>query len=115
MYIVDMDDGLGLAVYGEHARVDAVVDALEHLVEYRRGTVGHALELLDAGDAGHAHVLGDFHGVGAPGGYHLAARAHESTFHGGGAQGLGSGEGPGKFGAFIVGELMVGLHGEEKI
>ena len=28
-------------------------------------------------DAGNGHILGDFYGIGAPGGYHFAARSHE--------------------------------------
>ncbi len=94
MDVVDMHYGFGLAVNGEYAGVDSVVDTLKHLVEYRLGSFGYTLELLDAADARHTHVLGNLHGVGAPGGDHLAAGAYESPFYGCGAQRLGSGECP---------------------
>ncbi len=81
MYVIDSHNRVRLAVDGKHLGVEAVVEAGEHAVINRLLPLGDTLELLDAGDARKPHVLGDFDGIGAPGGDHLAARAHETAFY----------------------------------
>ena len=74
--VLDVQDGFGLAVGGEDILIQALVHALQHRV-----VVGvlvlHGEIFLDARDALETHVLGNLHGIGAPRGNHLAARAHE--------------------------------------
>ena len=43
----------------------------------RRGDLGKLLDALHAGDV---HIADDLHGIGAPGGYQLAARTDEVSF-----------------------------------
>ncbi|CCX63388.1 putative uncharacterized protein [Bacteroides sp. CAG:598] len=77
--VFDVDDGFGLAVGGEHLLVEPLVHALEHGVVF--GVfIGHGEVFLDARDARQAHVLGNFHGVRAPGRDHFAAGAYETAF-----------------------------------
>ena len=77
--VFDVDDGFRLAVGGEHLLVESLVHALEHGVVF--GVfIGHGEVFLDARDARQAHVLGNFHGVRAPGRDHFAAGAYETAF-----------------------------------
>ena len=81
LQIVYVLDGLRLVVNGEHSLVYSLVHALQHGVMLRLGRV-HGEEFLYAADALEAHVLRDFHGIGAPGGDHLPAGTHEIAFQG---------------------------------
>lgn len=73
------------------------------------------MKLLDAGDALEAHVLGDFHGVGAPGGNHLLAGPDEAALDGCGAQGGGSVKEPSELFSLLGGELVIRLYGVNQI
>ena len=72
-------DCRGLDIHGEDLLVEAFVEALEHGVMVRVGTL-YGEKLFDSGDAAERHVLCDFYSIGAPGGYHLAAWADEESF-----------------------------------
>ncbi len=61
----DVDNGVGGLVDGEDVLPQAAVEVLEHGVVLRVGAA-HGEELLNAGDAADAHVLGNLDGVGAP-------------------------------------------------
>ena len=76
--IFDVLDGLGLDIHGEDVLVQSVVHALQHLVVLSILAANREI-LLDALNAFQSHVLGDFHGVRAPGSDHLAARTDKET------------------------------------
>ncbi len=78
LYILHMLDGLWLMVDGEYRLVQTVVHALQHTVMGGILTL-HGEVLLNTRNAGETHVLRDLNGIGAPGGYHLAARSHKET------------------------------------
>ena len=111
MDIGNVDNRLRSAVDVEHAAVEAVgIKAREHAVEHRLRPFGHAGEQLYARNTRETHILGDFHGVGAPGGYHFPARADETAFERSPRHGACAREGPLKFLLLDVGEAVVGLH-----
>ena len=79
--VVDRADGLGRDVHLEDVLIQRGVETLQHgVVLGVRAADGEVF--LDTADARDAHVLGDFHGVGAPGGNHFAARTYETAFGG---------------------------------
>ena len=63
---------------GEDVLVQSVVHALQHLVVLSILAANREI-LLDALNAFQSHVLGDLHGVRAPGSDHLAARTDKET------------------------------------
>ena len=76
--IVYIYNRFGRACNVEHFAVERVIDALQHHIALGLLVAGHG-ELLDALNAGHVHVLGDFDGIGAPGCDHLAAGTDEGS------------------------------------
>ena len=79
LQVGNLHNGLWFYVHAEEFLVQAVlVHALEHGVEL--GILAlHGEVLLYACYALYGHVLGYFHGIGAPGCYHLTARTNEAT------------------------------------
>ena len=106
--VVDVLDGLGLVVYGEDALVKPLVHALQHGVVVGVGRA-YGEVLLDARNAIEVHVLGNLHGVRAPGRHHLAAGAYEAAVYVVGLEQLGAAVQPAKFFYFFLRELMVNL------
>ena len=77
--VVDRADGLGGDVHFEDVLIQCRIESLQHgVVLGVRAADGEVF--LDAADARDAHVLGDFYGVGAPGGNHFAAWADKTAF-----------------------------------
>ena len=105
--VVDMLDGLRLNVHAEHLLRQAVVESLEHRVGLI--AVFHRDESLDAGNTREPHVLRDFHGIGAPGGHHFAARANKAALQIAFTGRRCLAEKPTKFTDFLRAERMVHL------
>ena len=80
--IVDIHDRGRSTDTLEVGRAQTRIYALQHRVVGRLGAGLDAGKLLDAYNAVDAHVLGDFNGIGAPGGYHFFAGAYERTGEG---------------------------------
>jgi hypothetical protein len=85
-----------LVVDGEDVLVEALVNQFQHPVVFR--VVGfNRLKLFDAVDALNAHGLGNFYGIGTPGGDHFFAGPDEQTGQGGGVEWFSVPKKPPKF------------------
>ena len=92
----------------ECVAVELVIYALKHLVE--RGVVffGNG-KLLDAKNAGDAHVLGDFNGIRTPRSNHFSTWTNKSAVEHFFLKRLGTIEQPCEFLDFGVGKNVVGI------
>ena len=104
--VFDAHDGCGFDVYAEDVLVQPVVHALEHGVVLSL-TAADGEILLDACNAFQSHVLGDFHGIGAPGCNHFAAGTHVPAFDVGDVEGFGLSVEPAEFLDFVSIEFVV--------
>ena len=106
LYVFDVFYRGGLDVGREYFLVEVVVHPLQHGVVF--GVfVGYGEILLYARNAFKAHVLCDFHRVGAPRGYHLASRANKVSFERCGFQFFCTAVQPAKFIYFVGAEVVV--------
>ena len=99
---------------GENVLIESLVKALEHGVVLGV-LVCHGEVLLDAHDAFDGHVLGDFHGIGAPGGHHLAAWADEVAFERLALDGRSLAVEPTKFSGLFLRQRMLALRSDDAV
>ena len=106
--VIDMLYWFRFMVNGENALVQSVIHALKHRVIISiLGADGEIF--LYTAYALHAHVLGNFHGIGTPRGNHLAAWSDEETVEFLIFQECRVAIEPAQFADLIVRKLMVNL------
>ena len=99
-------DGLGLDVNGKDALVEPFIHTLEHGVMVGI-LAGYGEILLNTGNAAETHVLGNLHGIGAPGSNHLPTGTHKESLHPLAFHELGITIEPAEFLGFFLTQLMV--------
>ena len=78
--IVDMLQRFRFAIHREDLLVEVVVHRLKHRIKRSVFRI-HLEEFFDTDNAFNAHVLGDFDGIGTPGGDHLPTGTNKKAFH----------------------------------
>ncbi len=91
--VVNMYDGIGLAVNVEYLRVQTIIKAEKHPVELRF-VVACEIELFYACYSLEAHVLGNLYGICAPRSNHFFTGTDETALYGSGHERCGAPEQP---------------------
>ena len=110
-HVVDIHHGVGLLGDCEHILVNVLIHTLQHLVENGFVALCHGFKTLYALHALYAHVLGDFHGVGAPRSNHFLARAYESACYLVVVQVLGVAKQPNQLFIILLRQRLLKLNG----